>query len=73
MNREPLIIIAAVLALVLAVVPALQLMGATDFSVDQLAGIELLVGAVGAFAAALFGRTKVYSPATVEALGNPEN
>jgi hypothetical protein len=59
MTKEPIVIINAVGALLIAVLPLLAVLGLTNLSVEQFGGIEAFVVAVVAIAATLFSRSKV--------------
>ena len=59
MTKEPIAIINAIGALLIAVLPLLAVLGVTDLSVEQFGGIETFIIAVVATAATLFGRSKV--------------
>ncbi len=59
MTKEPLVIINAAGALLIAVLPLLALLGVTDLSAEQFGGIETFIIAVVAIAATLVGRSQV--------------
>ena len=67
MQREPVTIVGAVVALVNSVFPVLVLFG-VNFSPEQIAGLQLVVSNVAIVVGALIVRAQVYAPDTVGAL-----
>lgn len=67
--KEPLITVGAVTAAAAALVAVLVAFG-LPLSGDQQAALLTLVGVVAPLVVALWGRTKVYAPATVRAMVN---
>jgi hypothetical protein len=57
MQREPVAIVAAVVAVVQLIVPGLVIFGVVDFNVEQLAFVEVFVAAVSLAVGAVVARS----------------
>ena len=67
MQREPVVIIQLTVTLVQAVIGLFILFG-LEWTEEQVAGVMAVVVIVGQIVAALWARSKVYSPSTVKKL-----
>lgn len=58
-SREPIVIINAVGAVLVAVLPLLAVLGVTDLTVEQFGAIEAFIVALTVAVATVFGRSQV--------------